>query len=175
MAISQGLFVAAVFAFTVSCLVMDVRTGRIPNWLTVPAFALGLLTHLGIAGWAGLKFSLLGFATGFGLLLVLMLIGGGGAGDVKMIGALRAWLGWELTVAVFIASAVVNVFILAGQTIDLQIRKGGKAARNGGRRKKQTTSLFFQRLPYGVYVSLAAWAVLAYAWKHGDILAMFSF
>lgn len=93
MAISQGLFVAAVFAFTVSCLVMDVRTGRIPNWLTVPAFALGLLTHLGIAGWAGLKFSLLGFATGFGLLLVLMLIGGGGAGDVKMMGALGGVVG----------------------------------------------------------------------------------
>jgi len=84
------VFVLVVGAFTAVAAVSDLRTRRLPNWLTVPAFAAGLLAHTVVNGFAGLGFALLGFATGFGLLLVLWLIGGGGGGDVKLMGALGA-------------------------------------------------------------------------------------
>jgi prepilin peptidase CpaA len=54
--------------------------------------------------------SLGGFATGFGILLVLWLIGGGGGGDVKLMGALGAWLGPLLTLGVFLGSTLIAVF-----------------------------------------------------------------
>ena len=65
---------------------VDLKTRRIPNGLTVPAFVCGVVFHVIRGGWAGLGFSLGGFATGFGILLVLWLIGGGGGGDVKLMG-----------------------------------------------------------------------------------------
>ena len=93
MSILDGLSAAIVVLFTLICLVMDVRSGRLPNWLTVPMFALGLLVHTAANRWPGLQFSFFGFATGFGVLVVLWLFGGGGGGDVKMMTALGAGSG----------------------------------------------------------------------------------
>ena len=88
---------------------IDVRTRRIPNWLTVPTFAAGLLYHIIVGGWSGLLLSLGGFATGFGILLLLWLIGGGGGGDVKLMGAIGAWLGAPMVLIIFIGSAAFAV------------------------------------------------------------------
>ena len=93
MSILDGFSAGIIVLFTVVCLVTDVRTGRLPNWLTVPMFALGFLVHTLAHRWLGLQFSLLGFATGFGVLFVLWVFGGGGGGDVKMMSALGAGSG----------------------------------------------------------------------------------
>ena len=77
--------------FTPVALLIDVKTKKIPNKLTVPVFAVGLLFQIAVG--FGLLFALGGFAVGFGLMLVLWLIGGSGGGDVKFMGALGVWLG----------------------------------------------------------------------------------
>ena len=46
-----------------------------------------------LAGWEGLFYSLIGTAVGLALLLPAYAIGGMGAGDVKLLAALGAWLG----------------------------------------------------------------------------------
>lgn len=61
---------------------VDARTGRFPNWLTLPVLALGCL--LG---------SPLGALAGGVLPLCLWLRAGAGAGDVKALAAVGAWLG----------------------------------------------------------------------------------
>src|SRR5262249_27029843 len=57
-------------------------------------------------GWLGFGSSLVGAIAGFGLLLVFYLMGGIGAGDVKLLSALGAWLGLPLIIWVFIAASL---------------------------------------------------------------------
>src|SRR5204862_7765310 len=104
----QSVFVSAVSALTLTAAVTDLRTRRLPNWLTVSALAAGLFFHAFLG--QGIAFSLLGFATGFGILLILWLTGGGGAGDVKLMGAIGAWFGWKWTLYLFVISTVLGIF-----------------------------------------------------------------
>ena len=101
----QWLSVIIIAGITVAAAVIDMRTRRIPNWFTVPVCVAGLLFHTCTGGWSGLGMSLGGLGTGFGILFVLWLIGGGGGGDVKLMGALGAWLGAMSTVFVVVLSA----------------------------------------------------------------------
>jgi prepilin peptidase CpaA len=65
--------------------VFDVKSRRIPNFITMPAFVFGLALHLVLGGWKQL---LSAFAAGLicGVVFLLFYIAGGmGAGDVKLI------------------------------------------------------------------------------------------
>jgi prepilin peptidase CpaA len=79
--------VLAVATFT------DIRSRRIPNWLVLPFFGIGVAVHCWLDGWHGLGQSLGG--AGLGLLLygILFFMGGMGAGDVKLCAAIGAWIG----------------------------------------------------------------------------------
>src|SRR6266567_450241 len=54
----------------------DIRSGRIPNWLTYTSLAAALVVRGAIAGWPGLKSGLQGLALAGGLFLLLFLLGG---------------------------------------------------------------------------------------------------
>ncbi|MGH7230003.1 MAG: A24 family peptidase [Nitrospiraceae bacterium] len=73
--------------------VTDLKSCRIPNWLTVPAMACGLLVHTLFDGQSGLIMSLEGLGLGLGLFLVFYVMGGMGAGDVKLMAAIGSILG----------------------------------------------------------------------------------
>src|ERR1035441_10426848 len=65
--------------------VFDVRSRRIPNFITMPAFLFGLAMHLALGGWKQLLTSLAaGVICGL-VFLVFYVAGGMGAGDVKLI------------------------------------------------------------------------------------------
>jgi prepilin peptidase CpaA len=61
--------------------------------LTVPAGIAGVLLHTGFGGLSGAGTGVGGAAVGFGLFFPLFALGGMGAGDVKLMAALGAWLG----------------------------------------------------------------------------------
>lgn len=163
----------AVVAFTLICAVFDWRLRRIPNFLTAPMFVAGLLASVVYGGLAGLWSSLLGFGTGFGLLFVLMVIGGGGAGDVKMMGALGAWLGPWQTLLVFLASAVATVFLVCGVALYRAVVKDpaekNKKGKRAARGEKNDPFRLGRIMPYALPAALGAWVVLAYAWKHNTL------
>ena len=71
----------------------DVRSRRIPNWLTVPACILGISLHRFLGGWSGLKLSLEGAGIALAVLFPVVLLRGLGAGDWKLFGALGAFVG----------------------------------------------------------------------------------
>jgi len=85
----------------------DVRSHRIPNWLTVPGFAAGVTANTILGGMTGLKVSLLGTLVGLGLLLPFVLLRSLGAGDWKLAGALGAFAGPGRLVDLLIGSVFV--------------------------------------------------------------------
>jgi prepilin peptidase CpaA len=110
----------------------DVRARRIPNVLTFGA-ALAAVAYAGIhGGWAGIGTSAAGWLAGAALFFPFFALGGMGAGDVKLLAALGAWLGpgesvWVamfaamsggvlgLVVALargYLATAVANVWLM---------------------------------------------------------------
>src|SRR5580700_4645064 len=67
--------------------VYDVRSRRIPNFITVPAIAFGLLLHAIVGGWWQLATAAAGGLICGLIFFVFYLAGGMGAGDVKLITA----------------------------------------------------------------------------------------
>jgi len=106
----------------------DIWKFKVYNALTLPLLVSGLLYH---AFRAELADSLLGVLFGFAALIVLYIIGGMGAGDVKLMAAVGAWLGMPLTFYVFIASSLaagvysIGLVVWTGQVgetaVNLQI------------------------------------------------------
>ncbi len=92
----------------------DVRSGRIPNWLTMPTASLGLAYMAWHDGLHGVGDSAAGW---FALALpyiVLFVLARGGAGDAKMMGAVGAWLGVQPGLVVLVCvGAAGAVFGLA--------------------------------------------------------------
>lgn len=80
----------------------DIKTRRIPNYLTLGTAVAGLGFQLGWHGWGGLWSGFLGLLLGLGLLIIPYLVKGMGAGDVKALAALGAWLGPRDTFYLFL-------------------------------------------------------------------------
>lgn len=90
--------------------IVDWRTYKIPNILTLPA-AVGALTYYGVGyGGAGIGFSLAGFGTGILLLIVPYLAGGMGGGDVKLLAMIGAFLGTKAVFIAFLYIAIIGGF-----------------------------------------------------------------
>jgi Flp pilus assembly protein protease CpaA len=86
--------------------VTDVWKFKVYNLLTLPFLVSGLLYHAIHGGAPELGGSVVGAVVGFSLMIVLYTMGGMGAGDVKFVTALGAWLGLPLTLYVLIAGCI---------------------------------------------------------------------
>jgi Flp pilus assembly protein protease CpaA len=86
--------------------VVDVREYRVPNRLTLPLLPLGIAYHTLATGVDGLQMSFLGAAFGFASLILAYAIGILGAGDVKLVAAVGAWLGLGATIGVVLVAAM---------------------------------------------------------------------
>ena len=158
------------------CLVTDLRWRRIPNVLTLPALGLGLILGFALGGWKGLTSSAIGMGIGFGLMIVPYLAGGMGAGDVKLMAALGALLGYLSIIQVFfytvlIGGAFALVNALTRGTLRKAIRniyhwtKSLAIQRLGGLRGGLTETEIAQTagtIPYGVAIALGLYGYLAF-------------
>jgi len=113
------ILAGAVLLAVIACWT-DLRSRRIPNWLTVPAFLIGVVVNGVLLGLGGLKTSLLGALVGLGLLLPFVLLRSLGAGDWKLAGALGAFVGPSLLVDLLL----VSVFVAGVMAVALVIYKG---------------------------------------------------
>jgi prepilin peptidase CpaA len=87
---------------------LDWRTRRIPNWLTVGGFFVGITLHSWMAGWRGAITAFEGAGLALLILLPLVLKRALGAGDWKLMGGLGALLGPGMFLFVLLASVFVS-------------------------------------------------------------------
>ena len=97
-----------VSAVLVIAAVIDGWKLKVPNWLTFPFVMAGWAYSALWFGWAGLGWSLMGTGVGLLLLLPAYAIGGMGAGDVKLLAGVGAWMWGTVTFYAFCVSAVVG-------------------------------------------------------------------
>jgi prepilin peptidase CpaA len=89
----QPLLWGVVITASLAAAAFDLKSRRIPNWLTGPVFLGGLVWATVAGGLAGLADSTVGALVMMFPFVVLFLFAGGGAGDAKLMAALGAWLG----------------------------------------------------------------------------------
>lgn len=114
------MLVASALALVLAALALfDLRRGRLPDWLTLPLAAAGLLRawRLGV----GLE-AALGCAVGFiafaGLAVAYRRLRGReglGFGDVKLAAAAGAWVGWQGLPSVVLLAAAAALAVAAAR------------------------------------------------------------
>jgi prepilin peptidase CpaA len=104
----QNWHIKAVSAILILAAWIDGRELKVPNWITFPMVLAGLIYSTWVGGFGGLGAGLLGMCVGLLTLMPLYAVGGMGAGDVKLMAGIGAWLGWEITLAAFAVSVVVG-------------------------------------------------------------------
>lgn len=152
---------------------IDFAERRVPNWLNAAIAVCGLGAQVACFGISGLGWGLAGLLVGFAVLIVPWTMHGMGAGDVKLMAAIGAWLGPWLTLISFAAGAIIGglaavVMILSTnravhalanmQTIMTKLRRLDTAfGEFGGAKTFGNTS---QLLPYGVPLTAGTIGVL---------------
>lgn len=109
----------------------DVRSHRIPNPLVVSGILLGVALngllpllaalppgHLGSLGWGS---SLLGVAAGLAVLLPMYLLRALGAGDVKLMAMVGAFVGPEAVLGAAVATLVAGGVLALGAALRSQV------------------------------------------------------
>jgi len=109
------------FTVLIICLITDLKKRKIYNKVIFPALLLALLLNTILFGWSGFTTSFLGFLTGLGILLIPYLMGGMGAGDVKLLAAIGAINGASFVLITAIFMAVIGGLVGLGI---LLFRKG---------------------------------------------------
>jgi len=84
---------AAILGVALIACVTDIKARRIPNVLTLGAAATALVYHTVLGGVDGFQAASLGWLAGAAAFMPFFLLGGMGAGDVKLLAALGAWMG----------------------------------------------------------------------------------
>lgn len=153
----------------------DVKSRRIPNYLTLGTALAGLAFQLGSHGPAGLVDGFLGIFLGLGLLILPFIWGGMGAGDVKALAGLGAWLGPKGTLMLFCYMGIVGGILALGVLawrglLRVRLRQGWALGfnwilcRQHGMATASTVVTETKGIPYAVAIALGMAIVL---WRGG--------
>lgn len=93
------------------CIYTDVKSRKIYNKVIFPSLLFAFTINAFIGGWDSLLHSFLGFLTGLGLLLIPYLMGGMGAGDVKLLALIGALKGVHFVLITSLYMAIVGGII----------------------------------------------------------------
>jgi Flp pilus assembly protein protease CpaA len=112
-----------VICASLAAAITDVRRRCIPNVLTLPLLAGGMVFAYLQGGMQGAGESIAACIALAAPFVLLFVFGGGGAGDAKLMGAIGAWLGWEQGIVVlFCVCAAGMVLALAKAALKRRLR-----------------------------------------------------
>lgn len=160
----------AVMVFAVTAAFIDVRTRKIPRALTVAGFIAGLLYHF---FHRDLLTAVVAAAIGFVIGLALFSLGAIGGGDVKLVTALGAMLGFRTWVkamefAIFAAAILAIIQIIRNRAVRQTLSNIGAILRGFGTSGMQAHPVVnvrnaaLIRSPFGL---AAAVGTIAALWK----------
>jgi len=98
----------ALAAALLTAVVTDLRSQRIYNWLTFPLMLAGIGLHTAVSGLDGLLFSASGFGLGVAVMILPFLLGVMGAGDVKLMAGIGAWVGPSTILTAFVLTCLAG-------------------------------------------------------------------
>ena len=161
---------ASLVALVSTAAVIDYRTGRIPNWLTAPGMLLALVLHAWQASTpaAGLLHAGGGLLAGLALLLPFWLVRAIGAGDVKLMAMVGAFLGaggaLGAALLTFVAGGVLAiVYMAAGSSwsrVGANLRVLAFSMLTPGAGGLRVGSASAGKLPYGIGICAGTLAFL---------------
>jgi prepilin peptidase CpaA len=105
--------VVDIFLLTVLtiCVITDLKSRKIYNKVIYPSLLIAFILQFTASGWAGLSHAFLGFLIGLGLLLIPYMMGGMGAGDVKLLAFIGALKGGSFVFESFLYIALVGALM----------------------------------------------------------------
>ncbi|MGC1783247.1 MAG: A24 family peptidase [Acidobacteriaceae bacterium] len=86
----------------------DLQTRRIPNVLTGTSVAVGLLLHLTANGWKSMALAAAAGLVGGAIFFAFFVIGGMGAGDIKLMAAVSTLAGFGHLSEIFVATVLAG-------------------------------------------------------------------
>src|ERR1700683_3249721 len=118
--------------FAVGCAAVaeDVAWRRISNGTSGGALAAGVVVHSARQGWRGVSVAAAGAALGFAVFLVFYLLGGMGAGDVKLMAGFGSLLGPGAILRAAWIAAVVGGLMAAAYAAVRAVRDRRRAGRS---------------------------------------------
>ncbi len=96
---------------------VDLRSHRIPNVVTLGGAVAGLAANAAVHQVPGALSSLTGWAVGVALLAIPFILGGIGAGDVKLLALAGAWGGPSFALYTFLFGAIVGGVVATGMLL----------------------------------------------------------
>jgi Flp pilus assembly protein protease CpaA len=137
---------------------VDWTTLKVPKWLTMGLLGTGVVMNMVRGAWLGaeghpifilnadnaalgaldgLILALTGFITGFVVFFAFWIFGLGGGGDVKLVAAAGAWLGWFIVLVgialslpfLVVVTVVVSAWRISGGRLPATALQGGVRTR----------------------------------------------
>lgn len=146
-------------AVAAMAVVTDCRWGRIENRLVFPVLIIGCVVSFYLGGWAGGQQALLGAAAPLVLfpVFVLRMLG---AGDIKLLMALGAWLGGAAVGALMVYAVLWGGGMALAVTL---VRRDGRRRLNKVAVYLKACVLARKLLPYEDFSRLGEGAALPFA------------
>lgn len=160
------------FALMTVCTYTDIAKNKVYNWATLPAILVGLglglgANALGVPVRLSVMSSLIGAGIGGGIFFIFFLLRAIGAGDVKLMAAVGALMGWKFTLtALWLIALVGAVMALGALILRKRLAAGLKSSARmlfTFRRSKAAESEPALTVPYGAAIAIGgmwAWAML---------------
>lgn len=98
----------ALVVLVAAATIVDIREHRIPNFIVAAGMLLAISFHALAPGGQGPTFSLAGLAVGMTALMPFYVMGVMGAGDVKLMGMIGAFIGTAAVVTTVLATMVAG-------------------------------------------------------------------
>ncbi|HZR33718.1 MAG TPA: prepilin peptidase [Terriglobales bacterium] len=140
--------------------ITDLRARRIPNWLTYSGLLLAVSARTAFWGWSGLKTGLAGVVVAGSIFCLLSFFGAMGGGDVKLMGAVGAWLGPSNALLTLIVVCITGGFIAfayllfgSDKPIAANIAREGKLDSSASR-PVRANAPNAARVPFGVAIAI---------------------